>query len=334
MPTANNRKERPVATTRRGNEAQSGATDQTGKEPKWQCLGPIQDDIIYLSTTTDWTPAQVNEKVKADLTRKKRDHLMPSKRTVERMVKFYRTAHSVEPWSVASSEAEDATLILEVLADVLLLTNGQKKSFSKEEAEWVLKVRKMVPDAELYDVWWIARSYYLSHVRGLDTNALDMYLAFKPWRCKGRYDNYRYALKERWFPEDLFGYGTWLRSYYRCGKPDYQDDLHEPERVVCLGPDGVANRLANLEEGVMTMVRQDMDKLVWIRSQNPALAEEIVKALRDAEGAFTDWLYGVQMEGREEPFDETAAYADYRRLLASFEGTESPERKRSKKEGK
>lgn len=182
-----------------------GVTGQSEKEPKWQCPGPIQDMVVYLATTTQWTPSQIFEKVSDDLAKDKKNKLiMPSKRTVERMVKHYCSMSKPgdsDTWSVADSEPEDAALILKVLADVMLFTHGEKPTFTRQEAKWVLKIGKMLPEAySLTQIWLLAKDYVVAETRHQETGHLDAYLAFKPWKNNDRYRTYEYAVNHKWIP--------------------------------------------------------------------------------------------------------------------------------------
>jgi hypothetical protein len=84
---------------------------------------------------------------------------LPNIRAVQREVEKVNVEKSTGTWGVEKDNGEDARLILDVLADVIIQTEGRKTSFTKEEACWVLNLSKVAPDARPYNVWLIAREY-------------------------------------------------------------------------------------------------------------------------------------------------------------------------------
>ena len=286
MPRVNKDKTRPVTPPRRE------------KPPGGQTPGPIRDRVIYLTETGTWTPAQIYEQVLADLTKRRCSHKMPSLRTVERIVDYYRKADSLQIWTVAGSEAGDAALILEVLADLMLLTYGVKRAFTKREAQWVLKIRKMIPDTDSYRVWLIARAYFLSEIRGQDTSPLDTYLAFKPWKSKRRFINYSDAVENGWIKEDPLSMEL---------LPYPIDDDDEDSRK----PKAGVYRQMEIELGIPRM-HETMEKMLRIKAENPTLGQKIDKAWLDACAERSECLR-LDKSPPDELWDE------YERLIDSFE---------------
>ena len=130
---------------------------------------------------------------------------LPSLRTIRRVVSEVRVEDSSGRWGITESEGGDARLILDVLAAVIMATDGKKCSFTTTEANWVLKLRKAAPDAHPYGVWLLAREYMRAQAKRLDTEALDHYLAFKPWVSANRWGNYSAAVDAGWIKEDPLG---------------------------------------------------------------------------------------------------------------------------------
>jgi len=87
--------------------------------------------------------------------------------------------------NLSDYEGEDAKLILEVISELVIQSKGKVCSLTKANAEWIVKIRKAVPDMKLYSTWPIARLYLLQESRGSkDFQALDNYLSFAPWRSQ------------------------------------------------------------------------------------------------------------------------------------------------------
>jgi hypothetical protein len=287
-------------------EERQATTDRTEKEPRWQCPGPIQDDIVYLATTTKWTPAQIYEEVTDDLARKKSKLIMTSKRTVERMVLFYRTRTLFELWSVADGEVEDAAPILEVLADVILSLE-RKHSFSKREAEWVLRIRRILPEVERFTAWEIARAYLIAETRGRDTSALDTYLAFNTWKNANRSGNYNYAQERGWIE------GVTIEL-------DYDD------KELLEGVDKNASALRLQIEGMERTgpsKPEQAKRRHHIERQDPELAEKMLKAWEDGFQRQKQLWFEWRRQGKTKltPKDKAAwlsVWDEYNRLADSY----------------
>ena len=120
---------------------------------------------------------------------------VPLIRTIQRVRRELLFPETTDLWRIDDGKPEDAALILQVLGEIIVLTKGRKRTFIKQEAEWVLRIRKMIPDADSLKVWDIARSYLLHELRGQDSGPLDVYLSFTPWRSKEHYDRYWLAIE-------------------------------------------------------------------------------------------------------------------------------------------
>ena len=164
--------------------------------------GPMQKWIEDKALVEGWTPKQIFDyidKLKpADLEKfleeLKADYPPPI-HTIQRIVKDVTIRDTSGPWSATDSPPEDARLILDVLANMIAF-QGVRRVFTKAEAAWILRVRKMAPGLRLADVFNVARSYMLAESKGESTQGLDAVLAFKPWENKNRADNYMHALEQ------------------------------------------------------------------------------------------------------------------------------------------
>jgi hypothetical protein len=124
---------------------------------------------------------------------------VPSLRTIQRVIKDLRIPDEKEIWHLADGGGEDGQLILPILAEILLQTQGRVHSLTKTLAKWVLNVRKAAPDAPAYRVWQLALIYMNSEAKGLsDTSDLDNYIAFAPWKSRNHLDHYLQAIEMGW----------------------------------------------------------------------------------------------------------------------------------------
>lgn len=72
-------------------------------------------------------------------------------------------------------------------------TEGRVTGFTKEQAQWVFKVRRAAPDLDGWYVWRVAAAYQLAVQKGTDADreSLDALLAFAPWRSLEAAERFR-----------------------------------------------------------------------------------------------------------------------------------------------
>ena len=212
-------------------------------------IDPYVQYEIEEKTGLGWTPKQIHRWFEEQVIDKRLpESKLPGERTLQRVAEEATMRDTSGPWRIADADdPEDAKLILDVLANVTVHSTGKKHSFTKEEARWVLRVRKIVPDADPVKVWFVARAYQLYQSRGLDSRALDMYLAFAPWRGVPHMRLYLDAVdwvKESWIPwreyfNDVPG-AEWRRPMSYFDRISYLDYLR--------GTKGVKDKLAQWEQ--------------------------------------------------------------------------------------
>jgi hypothetical protein len=153
-----------------------------------------------------WTPPQIERHLSS-----KEDFAdrVPDIRTIRRRVAWYWPEDSrgdtSGPWTWADADGEEAALVLPVLGAVLDHTQGRIAGFTKNQARWVLKVRRAAPDLDPWYVWRVAAAYQLAVQKGTeaDRDSLDALLAFAPWRSQEAMDRFvRWAQQRR--PNWLF----------------------------------------------------------------------------------------------------------------------------------
>lgn len=96
---------------------------------------------------------------------------------------------------------EDLRSILDVLAWITLDTKGKKTTLTKKEVSWILKIAKAAPSAGSRVIWRVVQRYMLAEAKGESTEALDTYLAFKPWESENRFRNYNHLARYGWIKE-------------------------------------------------------------------------------------------------------------------------------------
>jgi hypothetical protein len=104
-------------------------------------------------------------------------------RTIQNYVKLLRD--NGLPWDRTAMDGDDVRRVLDVLAEVIRITNRRKCTFSADDAEWVAWVARAAPGLSLYRTWVLA-SLYLAEERSKkpDMAPLDAFLAFQPWENK------------------------------------------------------------------------------------------------------------------------------------------------------
>jgi hypothetical protein len=105
---------------------------------------------------------------------------IPDERTIRRRIAERKPPDPHDPWTLAATEGDKAARLLPVLRAVLERTEGRTKGFSKATAEWIVRVRRAAPDLDPWTAYRTALAY--QRRTGPDTEDLDTFLAFAPWR--------------------------------------------------------------------------------------------------------------------------------------------------------
>lgn len=158
------------------------------------------DEIIAQATIPGRTPAQILERMKENPDSQGR--ILPSLRTVERIVKELRASDEADPWNIDDTSSDSARVVLDVLRDLIFDGHLSHPRISKAAARWVVRIRGIVPSPELdsWAVWLLAQLYRSRVEKGLGTDDLDCYLAFRPWQDTWSYSAYHFALDRGLFP--------------------------------------------------------------------------------------------------------------------------------------
>lgn len=138
----------------------------------------VQTEIDVLAAQ-GWKPAQIHKHLSQQ---EKFNGRVPSQRTIERSVKRGTSIDKSGRWSLVDSTGDDARTVLNVLRGVIRRSDRRITYFTKDEADWVLKVSKAAPGLDSFCVWLLVKLYQRRLVdKNIDTGDLDAYIAFTPW---------------------------------------------------------------------------------------------------------------------------------------------------------
>jgi len=150
--------------------------------------GDVQDRIEGLTwANPTWTSAQIFRAISED---PKFTAKMVHKRTVERIVKEIRVDDASERWNLASSDGEDARLVLEAKEGYFFQYGRNVEWISKEAADWIVRILRAVPDLPREIAWLVGQVYRSKVNLEKDTRDIDDYLTFAPWRSPDHYRLY------------------------------------------------------------------------------------------------------------------------------------------------
>lgn len=251
-------------------------------------------------------------------------------RTVQSVVHEVQKRDLSGPWSMADQgkdgsfvySPEDARIVLDVWAD-LVAAFARKRAFTREEAKWVLRIRKLAPDLHAWHVWDLALSYMTLQKKEFSTEGLDAYLAFRPWASKNRCENYGNALREGLVKDDP-------QASFRWRKDKFSWDFGIPRKLITQVERDYSTMAEQMHDMATSEIRkaQEDRKMQLIREQDPALAQKIDEALNDAISQATQVVARLDrrpgkeeftQERRQEFFEEfKSAFAEYRALVDSF----------------
>lgn len=199
---------------------------------------------------------------------------LPSKRTVEYIVNDLVVQDSTGPWSVADNDPEDASIILDILAE-LTLSAYRKHGFTKHEAAWVLRLRKLAPDMDGSTIWKFAQSYILAESKESKgepsaMEALNAYFAFMPWKSQNRLENYKWAIEEGWAKSDIEVEGEVYMNEYLAALEQWGEHTPSVEK-----DNKEARYVKELAEAQIPTWRAEIAKMKRIEEQDPESRRKI-----------------------------------------------------------
>lgn len=122
---------------------------------------------------------------------------VPSERTVQNVVRELSPPDPSESWSLAdAADGEEAAMVLPVLAAVIRASAGKVSMVTRSEADWIVKLSRVAGDLPAWALYRLAGKYQRCQVSGRPTRALDILVAFAPWRGSGAWERYGSALAD------------------------------------------------------------------------------------------------------------------------------------------
>lgn len=121
-----------------------------------------------------------------------------SLRTIYRIIEDKWPPDPTGAWAPLRSPEPSPSLVLPVLACLVETTNGSRASLTNAEAARIEALREAVPDLPLLQTYILAQAYVASESRKMDSEPLDMLLAFAPWRSIEHTERYFAALNRDW----------------------------------------------------------------------------------------------------------------------------------------
>jgi hypothetical protein len=116
---------------------------------------------------------------------------VPSRKTIGRIAKAARPPAPTTPgdaWSLKDASADEAALVLPVLAEVIERSQGHIRTLPRDLATWIVRVRRAAPTLPPWDAYELGVEYRRAELGmkgALPMSALDAYLAFRPWEPEG-----------------------------------------------------------------------------------------------------------------------------------------------------
>lgn len=165
--------------------------------------GDIQDIIDELALKR-WGPSQIHKRLqlledqgKLPLSPRGETRI-PDVRTVQRRVKDLTPRDPLVPWRWWEDDPDDARLALDVLAEVIVRTEGRVTQFTQREAAWISRLCRMLPDVPPWAIYMLARGYYMVvEDEGPQYLAPEDLLFFTPWRSREHEQRWLRLLKLR-----------------------------------------------------------------------------------------------------------------------------------------
>ena len=153
--------------------------------PSGRTRRQIDEDLLRriedLAFDAHRTPAQIEAALRRDKNIMGR---VPSRRTIQRVVRDLAYSDESEPWRLDSTvPPDDAQWLIQAAAHVTIHSRAARV-LTAAEAESVLAVGHAAPSLPVGSALAIAREYLRRGEKGQPTGDLDVYLATAPWTHK------------------------------------------------------------------------------------------------------------------------------------------------------
>jgi hypothetical protein len=160
-------------------------------------------DYIESKVVAGYKAIEIFKDLELFLQKEGKGRVPPEIRTIQRIaqtIKYQDSNDSSGLWSINTindkdNKPEDARLVLEVLAYEISRKHIFKSypCFSCTQAKWIIKLRKIAPDAPPRIILLLANICVMKASNNADNFVdVDAYLAFTPWKnrdCKKRYED-------------------------------------------------------------------------------------------------------------------------------------------------
>ena len=131
---------------------------------------------------------------------------LPKLRTIQSWTaspEWRREVKVKDLWGIGDARGDDGSIVLETLAGVVEETRGAVRSFSRAEADWIVRLARGDDTLTPWQRYVFARLYIGRQAAGQGTNDLDLNLAFAPWR--DGWKRLERALFNGWLPPGEYG---------------------------------------------------------------------------------------------------------------------------------
>ena len=119
---------------------------------------------------------------------------VPPLRTIQAIARAASVIDESEPWRFEDGLGVSASLILDVLAEVVERTDGRRRHLTRGEVAWVVRIRRARPDLQPWTAYLLAREL----MSGKGGEKAKMFLAFAPWRSDLARARYEEAIASGW----------------------------------------------------------------------------------------------------------------------------------------
>ena len=162
--------------------------NQGRKTPKEQV------HLITMMGRQDYTAQQITDALEKEYQGEAR-----GLRTVQNILKA--SFQNRIPWDRLRTSSGDLRVILDVLAAVMKVSEGKKREFTQDEADWVAWVGHAAPTLPVYYIWVVACLYMAESRLTKEFAPLDAFLAFKPWESLDGMNSYNDLCDQGWIPD-------------------------------------------------------------------------------------------------------------------------------------
>ena len=142
-------------------------------------------------------------------------------------VRELRQRPPADHWSFGQTPADPSDeFVLRVLGQVCNKTEGRVAQLSVDEALWLRKLHAARPTLPAWETYLIASEYLRRAAREESTAALDLFLAYEPWRSAHQWRAYQDDAP--WPPPD--SWWMWMTEEWQTGPRTARADSegHDP----------------------------------------------------------------------------------------------------------